>query len=70
MIDEYMLESIYQEGLEEDIISCLAELKKTSLEEAMDIYYNSRLAQEIHEGLYGIQYLDYKNLANLILMEA
>ena len=57
-----VLEQVYQESLEERIISCLAETEKISLEKAMDIYYNSRLANRIHKGEYGIQYLDYKVL--------
>ena len=59
-----VLERIYQESLEERIISYLAETEKISLEKAMSIYYNSKLAGKIHEGEYGIQYLDYKVRAN------
>lgn len=33
----------------------------------MDIYYKSNLAQYIHEGTYGIQYLDYKVLAQMLM---
>ena len=53
-----VLERVYQESLEERIISYLAETEKISLEKAMNIYYNSKLAGKIHEGEYGIQYLD------------
>ena len=63
---EDVLEKIYQESLEERMISYLAEIKKISLEEAMDIYYNSKLADRIHEGEYGIQYLDYKLLVQIL----
>lgn len=62
-----VLEKYYQERLEERIILRLAEVKHLSLEEAMDIYYHSQLAQKIHEGLYDIQYLDYKVLVQILL---
>ena len=39
-----VLEQIYQERLEERIFSYLAETEEMSLETAMDIYYNSKLA--------------------------
>ena len=61
-----LLEQVYQENLEERIISYLAETENISLEEAMDIYYNSKLANRIHEGEYGIQYLDYKVLVQIL----
>ena len=54
----------YKERLEERIISYLSELKGISLEEAMDAYYRSRLATQISEGLYGIENMDYKYLAD------
>ena len=65
-MNEDVLEKIYQESLEERMISYLSEIKKISLEEAMDIYYNSKLADRIHEGEYGIQYLDYKLLVQIL----
>lgn len=63
---EDVLEQVYQESLEERIISYLAEQKKISLEEAMNVYYNSKLANRIHQGEYGIQYLDYKVLVQIL----
>ena len=65
-MSEDVLEKVYQESLEERIISCLAETRKISLEEAMEIYYNSKLADMIHNGEYGVQYLDYKVLVQLL----
>ncbi len=65
MSDE-VLERVYQESLEERIISCLAEKERISLEKAMDIYYNSKLAEKIYEGEYGVQYLDYKVLVQIL----
>jgi len=64
---EEILEQIYQENLEERIISRLAEEKNISLENAMDIYYNSKLADKIHLGEDGIQYLDYKVLVEILM---
>jgi hypothetical protein len=60
------LEKYYQERLEERLISYLATQNNISLEKAMDIYYHSNLAQQIHEGTYGVQYLDYKVLAQIL----
>ncbi len=33
----------------------------------MDIYYRSKLARQIEEGLYGIENLDYKYLVKDLL---
>lgn len=66
-MNDDVLEKYYQERLEERIISRLAEVKHLPLEEAMDIYYHSNLAQKIYEGLYDIQYLDYKVLVQILL---
>lgn len=66
MIDDKDFERIYQEYLEEDIIYYLAKIHNISLEKAMDLYYNSQIAEKIHQGKYGIQYLDYKILAEMV----
>lgn len=66
-MDGKILESIYQENLDERIISCIAEQKHCSFEEAMRIFYQSKLASKIHSGEYGIQYLDYKVLTDMVL---
>ena len=66
MIDDKDFERIYQEYLEEDIISYLAKIHNISLEKAMDLYFNSQIAEKIHQGKYGIQYLDYKILAEMV----
>lgn len=65
-MDGDVLEKVYQENLEERLISCLAEMKDVSLEEAMGLYYNSRLAGKIHRGEEGIQYLDHRVLAQIL----
>lgn len=67
MVDGDVLEKFYQERLEERIIAHLAQVKKCSLEQAMDMYYRSRLADKIHQGKEGIQYLDYKVLVQILV---
>lgn len=66
MTDEKVLENIYQESLEESIVSYIAQQKKLSLEDALDKYYSSKLSVKIHDGVYGVQYLDYKNLVEIL----
>ena len=65
-MDENILEQTYRENLEEHLILYLAEQNGFSLEKAMDVYYQSRLAGKIHLGSEGIQYLDYKVLAEIL----
>lgn len=65
-VDGEVLEKAYKERLEEKIISYLAESKNLDLPTAMDIYYQSKLADRIAAGEYGIQYLDYKVLAQIL----
>jgi len=63
------LENLYREHLEEDIIFCLAERRSIPPEKAMDMYYHSKLARRIHEGEYGVQYLDYHLLTDMLEQE-
>ena len=65
-MDEMLLEDIYQEKLEERLIEYLSAKHGMSYLMAMDAYYNSELADKIHEGKYGVQYLDYKVLAEIL----
>lgn len=65
-MDGETLERVYQENLEERIIAYLSETKDISLEAAMDIYYHSKLADKIHRGIEGIQYLDHKVLVQIL----
>ena len=65
-MNEVALEQTYQENLEERLIAFLAEDNGLSLEKAMDIYYRSRLADKIHHGMEGVQYLDHKVLAQIL----
>ena len=60
------LENFYREHLEEDIIFCLSQRHNIFLEEAMDIYYSSKLAEKINADTYGIQYLDASVLADFV----
>ena len=66
-MDEQILEDTYQENLEERLIAHIAEQNQIPLEKAMDIYYHSRLAEKIHQGTEGVQYLDYKVLAQILM---
>lgn len=66
---ERELENFYREHLEESIIFCLSERHGISSEKAMEIYYSSKLANRIHDGEYGIQYLDYTVLTDVLEQE-
>lgn len=66
-MNEEALKKFCLEDLDEHLMMRLAEEKKISLEEAMDAYYHSRLADEIYEGKYGIQNVDYKALVKMLL---
>ena len=65
-MDESLLEKLYQERLEERIIAELSEKNGISLEKAMQVYYSSKLSDKIHSGTEGVQYLDYKVLAQIL----
>ena len=65
-MNEDALERVYQENLEERIISYFAQTNGISLEQAMKIYYSSKLADKISRGDYGVQYLDYKVLVEIL----
>ncbi len=66
-MDEKLLEEIYQERLDERLIGYLAEKYGMDYQKAMDVYYRSELAVKIHEGKYGVQYLDHKVLADILI---
>lgn len=66
-MNDSVLEQAYQESLEEKLIARIAEQNGMTLEKAMDVYYHSLLAEKIHRGEEGVQYLDYKVLAELLL---
>ena len=54
----------YKEGLEESVIARLADVKALPLDEAMDIYYRSRLATQISEGKLGLEFLSPEYLVD------
>lgn len=61
------LEHIYKQSLEQSIIEDIAEKKAIDYRLATEIYYKSKLAQQISAGKYGIQYLDHHVLAQDLL---
>lgn len=61
--DQEALKNFYIQSLDNDIIKYLAENKKIDIRLAMDIYFKSLLCKQIHNEENGIQYLDYKYLA-------
>ena len=62
MIEKDVLDKTYKELLEEKIINQLAEAKKIPIRQAMDIYYRSKLSQQINDSSYGIENMDYRYL--------
>ena len=65
-MDEGILEQFYKERLEERLIAYLAEDNGIPLEQAMDVYYHSKLAEKIYTGVEGIQYLDHRVLVDIL----
>ena len=65
-MDDKVLEEVYQERLEEKLINHLSDKYEIDYQTAMKIYYNSELAQKIFAGKNGVQYLDYKVLADIL----
>ena len=63
MVDKKTLETVYRQNLETDVIKYVAKLKGIELRKAFDIYYSSRLAEQIARGEYGIENMDAKYLA-------
>lgn len=62
MIEKEKLERTYKELLEEKLINHLAVEKNIPIRQAMDIYYRSKLSQQINDGSYGIENMDYRYL--------
>lgn len=63
MTNRKQLEEIYKQNLENDIINVISEIKGIDLRKALDIYYSSKLAEQIENGSYGIENMDAKYLA-------
>lgn len=63
MVDREQLTEIYKQNLENDIVLNIAKIKKIEIRKAFDIYYSSKLAEQIANGEYGIENMDPKYLA-------
>ena len=63
MVDKNQLEEFYKQNLENDIINAIIEMKGIDLRKAFDIYYSSRLAEQIENDSFGIENVDAKYLA-------
>ena len=63
-VDKTELRNVYITFLEEDIIKTLAGIKNIDNRVAMEKYYRSKLCQQISSGDYGLEYMDYRYLAN------
>ena len=63
-VDKKELRDVYISFLEEEIIKEIVKIKGIDNRTAMEVYYKSRLCQQISSGEYGIEYMDYKYLAN------
>ena len=63
MVDKKTLEEVYKQNLENDIINAISEIKGIDLRKAFDIYYSSKLTEQISNGSYGIENMDAKYLA-------
>ena len=65
-MDGKILEQFYRERLEERLIAYLTESHGISLEQAMEVYYHSKLAEMVYNGVEGIQYLDHRVLVEIL----
>ena len=63
MVNKKQLEEFYKQNLENDIINTISEMKGIDLRKALDIYYSSRLSEQILNDSYGIENMDAKYLA-------
>ena len=60
MVDKKQLEEVYKQNLENDIINAISGMKRIDLRKAFDIYYSSKLAEQILNNSYGIENMDAK----------
>ena len=63
MVNKKQLEEFYKQNLENDIINTISEMKGIDLRKALDIYYSSRLSEQILNDSYAIENMDAKYLA-------
>ena len=59
----------YQERIESAVIAELSRMLQVGAADAMRLYYNSSLAEQIERGAYGIQYLSPQYLAEELVQE-
>ena len=64
MIDKKQLEEVYKQNLENDIINAISEIKGIDLRKAFDIYYSSKLAEQISNDSYGIENMDKNGMSD------
>ena len=57
MVDKKQLEEVYKQNLDNDIINAISGIKGIDLRKAFDIYYSSKLAEQISNDSYGIEIL-------------
>jgi hypothetical protein len=62
MIDKKQIAGLYKQNLEKDIIQILAEKKGIDIRTSFNIYYSSKLAEQIENGNCGIENMDPKYL--------
>jgi hypothetical protein len=67
MMDRTQLSELYKQNLEEDIIRILAEKKGIEIRTSFNIYYSSKLAEQIENGDCGIENMDAKYLVEDLL---
>lgn len=67
MVNKKKLETVYKQNLENDIITMISEITKVDLRKAFDIYYSSKLAEQISNDCYGIENMDAKYLVEDLL---
>ena len=63
MVNKKRLEEVYKQNLENDIINAISEINEIDLRKALDIYYSSKLAEQISNDRYGIENMNAKYLA-------
>ena len=67
MLKDKDLKNIRHELLEERVITYLARTRKLDTLEAMDIYYSSRLADQVARNEYGLHHFGYRELARMLM---
>ncbi|GEM_PF-37614 len=63
---EQAMELFAKEKADEKTVFTLSANQNVSAEEALHLYYSSKLADRIHDGQFGIQYLDYHVLTDYL----